>query len=409
MQYNKGVSAGFRLSAGFCVVAFLLAWLPGNGAAQSRKQEGKAVSVAAARDPKASRQEPTQQAPPEEPQIFPTYKIGTTEVMVPASVVGKGDKYLLHLGPENFTLYDNDVPQQIRVQPSELPLSMVVLIGNSGRVDTLLPEVRKTGIMFTDLLLGQEGEGAVVTFDDTVEVAQDFTRNSDQLQKAFTNIKTGSSGARLSDAMVRGLSMLAKRPAGRRKVIVVIAEDRNAGSETSLEYALREAQIGGVSVYSVGLSYKGALLRENPKPPAPGPYPPGVQAGPLPTQGGIAGQQTAGVTGGDFGKPIELLAGAIRDIFKRTPMEASAVITGSLHTSGMKKIAIENGIQEISNDLHSQYIISYRPSTLSQVGFHRIRVTVDVPGSEVRVPPGYFFAGPAAETAITPLSPAQPK
>lgn len=390
------MSRSLRLGAKL-VILLLLCWFPSQGAAQKNK-----AKQAPAKPPAAEAQAA------EEPPLF-TIRAGVTEVIAPVTVVGKDGSYLQNLRPTDFVLYDNGVPQQIKVQPAEIPISLVVLVGNSDRIEPLLPDVRKTGIMFTSLLLGEQGEAAVVTFDHRVEVAQDFTHNTDQIERAFQGIKTGSSQARLSDAMVQGLSMLSRRPAERRKVIVVIAEDRDNGSEMPFEYALRQAQIGGISIYSVGLSYKSAQVRAKPTPPAPGPFPPGVAAGPPAPMGGIAAEQTAGITGGSYDKLVAIVASGIKDLFVQKPLAAYAKATGSLHTGGMKKASIEAGIQQISTELHSQYLISYRPNTLSQVGFHTIKVTIDYPVSEVRVRPGYVFLGPPAGDSTPPAAPTQPK
>jgi len=47
----------------------------------------------------------------------------------------------------------------------------------------LLPQVRKTGILFTQTVMGPNGEAAVVGFNDSVDKLQDFTTDGDSLRK----------------------------------------------------------------------------------------------------------------------------------------------------------------------------------------------------------------------------------
>jgi VWFA-related protein len=378
----------------FVCLAATIGW---SGAQQKQGRQTKPSVYTSA---PAQQTEPA--PPPQEPQIF-TFHAGVTEVITPVTVIGEKGDYVLDLEPNDFALFDNDVRQQIRVQSSEIPISLVVLVGNSAKIAPFLPEVTKTGVLFTSLLLGQQGEAAVITFDHRIQLAQDFTSNSDQLEKAFKGIKEGSDGACLSDALVRALSMLARRAEERRKVIVVIAEDRNTGSEMPMGYALREAQLGNVSIYAVAISGTSALAKTPPPPPSGPTLPPGATG--TPPLGGVARQQTAGVTNFNFMNLLALAVTGVKDIFFDRPLEAAAKGTGSLHTGAMKKASVQNGIQRISTELHSQYLVSYRPSTLDQAGFHTIKVTVNRPVSEVRARPGYFFPGPPLSPVAAPVPP----
>lgn len=333
----------------------------------------------------------------QEPSIF-TFRAGVTEVMVPVTVIAKGGDYVVNLTPDDFKLYDNETKQAIKVQLTEMPISLVVLVNNSDRVESLLPVVRKVGVLFTSLLLGEQGEAAILTYDHRVEVKQDFTRNADQLEKALADIQRGSSQARLSDAMVRALGMLARRPEGRRKVIVAIGEDRNYGSETPLGYTLREAQLGGVLVYTVGLSRLKSALSMPPEPPPPAQFPPGATPMPPGVPPTAENQRQAGGQV-NLGAAVAAVATGLNDLFRNQPMEAYAKGTGAVRVTASNKRAINEAIERISRELHSQYLITYRPANL-EGGYHNIRVEVNRPVDEVRTRPGYFFPGAnAGETS----------
>jgi VWFA-related protein len=86
----------------------------------------------------------------------------------------------------------------------------------------------------------------------------------------------------------------------------------------------------------------------------------------------------------------------IDDKVKDRAMDVAATATGGTHLSTYKDRSIENAIDQISAELHSQYTISYAPSAGSDFGYHEIKVQVDRKGLNVRARPGYYVAPPGA-------------
>ena len=351
------------------------------------------AAAAAGQTPPTEAKPPASTAPPpDSEQRIPTFRGGVTEVVAPVTVIDGYDEFVMNLRPEDFLLFDNEIRQQIKVELTELPLSVVILLGISSRVAPLLPQVRKTGPLFTNLLLGESDETAIITFDHRVEVVQNFTRDPERVEKMFKDLKAGSMQSRLTDAMVRGLSMLSTRPRGRRKVIVAIAESRDKGSETDLGYVLQEAQLANISIYTVGLSTARAQLTRKPPPPPPSPFPPGATG----TRPGIPPAPSIELAIGpsvDLGNLLVEVMYGVKNIFFDHPLEAYAKVTGAVHLDGFSSRAVERAVMDISQELRSQYLVTYRPNNLNQAGFHRIKVIVDRPGVNVRTRPGYYFPG----------------
>jgi VWFA-related protein len=75
-------------------------------------------------------------------------------------------------------------------------------------------------------------------------------------------------------------------------------------------------------------------------------------------------------------------------------LELAATATGGEHIGTFKNHSIENAIDEIGGELHSQYSVSYIPSGTNDTGYHEIKVTVNKGGLKVRARPGYYIAGP---------------
>jgi len=66
------------------------------------------------------------------------------------------------------------------------------------------------------------------------------------------------------DAVDRGVYMLKKRPKNNRRIILVVSETRDEGSETRLKEALIDVNIENVQVYFVDISQLAVRLTEKP-------------------------------------------------------------------------------------------------------------------------------------------------
>src|SRR6266481_949981 len=343
------------------------------------------------------------QLPPADAQA--KVKVRVALVNTPVTVRDGRGEMVHNLEARDFQIADNGVAQQIsHFDLGGDPISMVILIETSSRIAPLLPEVRKTGILFTQAVMGPAGEAAVVGFNDSVDKLQDFTTNADLIENTIAHLGEGTSGSKLYDAMAVGVEMLSGRPQatpdkpGRRRVLMILSEATDAGSEARLGEVLRQAQLANVTIYSVGLSTTRAELQAKPKDTRPQITPPGTF--PLPPQPGVP--QTPTSEENRYGN-IDLLALAvwavqhIHDQVKDHALEVAATATGGAHLSTFKDRSIEKAIDEIGGELHSQYTISYAPSGSDAAGYHEIKVNVlrsDAKNLKVRARPGYYLATP---------------
>src|SRR5260370_15853661 len=155
-----------------------------------------------------------------------------------------------NLEARDFQITDNGLAQQItHFDLGGDPLSMVILLQTSSRIAPLLPEVRKTGILFTQSVMGTTGEAAVVGFNDSVDKLQDFTTNADLIENTIAQLGQGTSGSKLYDAMAVGVEMPSGRPQAtahtpaRPRVLLILSEATDAGSEAKLGELRRPAQL----------------------------------------------------------------------------------------------------------------------------------------------------------------------
>ncbi|MFQ5694802.1 MAG: VWA domain-containing protein [Terriglobia bacterium] len=308
-------------------------------------------------------------------------------------------EFIYDLSREDIRVLDNGVPQQLLTfELATQPLSLVILVDTARKVAPLLDSVRTSGVLFTDMLLGQLGEAAIVTFDDEVRVRQGFTEDKDAIIKTLKEIPAGGRRTRLADALDHAVSMLVERPEGRRPVIVLFTEPSDKDSELPLGVPLRRAQLHEISVYTIALSPVLADLKRKPEdtPVARSPFPPGVMPGP-----GVPGQiQTPTTQAQQRYARIDLLSAiaaavhSLRAPFGHNVLELYSQGTGGLHYAPRSRSALEESIVQIGQDLHNQYLLSYRPSNKDEQGFHRIEVRVGRRGARVRTRPGYYVGPP---------------
>ncbi len=380
-----------RIAASLVTLAFALALAGAPARAQAPSGPLSAKPDAVVQQPPANTQSKV--------------KVQVALVSTPVTVRDSRGDMVHDLEAENFRISDKGVTQ--RISHFDLggdPISLVILMETSSRIAPLLPTMTKSGILFTQTVMGPTGEAAVVGFNDSVDKLQDFTSNADLIEKTIARLGSGTSGSKLYDAMAVGVEMLSGRPQatadkpGRRRILMILSEATDVGSEAKLGQVLRQAQLANVTIYSVGLSTTSAELRSKPKDTRPQITPPGTF--PMPAPPGTV--QTPTSEENRYGN-IDLMALAvwavqhIHDQVKDHALEVAAAATGGAHLPAFKDSSIEKAIDEIGGELHSQYTISYTPTGSDATGYHEIKVNIlrkDAKNLKVRARPGYFLAPP---------------
>jgi VWFA-related protein len=139
-------------------------------------------------------------------------------VNAPVVVTDAKGELVLDLQKGDFHVLDNGVSQTIdSFDLGGEPLSAVLVFETSSRIAPLLPAVQKTGIVFTQAVIGTMGEAAVLSYDDNIGRLLPFTSDHDNVEKTISNLKPNTSGARLYDVLAEAVAMLRSRPAQRRR------------------------------------------------------------------------------------------------------------------------------------------------------------------------------------------------
>lgn len=347
--------------------------------------------------PRPSQQ--VQKTPDQKPPT-PSIRVRVDLVNTPVVVRNSQGELVLDLTDKNFRIFDNGVEQRLEAFDLDgAPLSVAIVMETSSRIEALLPAIRRTGILFTQTVVGESGDAAVIGYNDEITKLVDFTADHDAIEKAIAELKPSTSGVRLYDALSLAVGMLRNRPVSRRRVIITVGEAVDSGSEEKLGQILQEAQLANITIYSVGLSSTAAELRGPQKQTSPpSATPPGTFGlPPIPgtPQTPTSEQQRSG--------NVDVLALAVWIVQHATaavrdrPLEVAAAATGGSYQSPVRDSAIEKAIDEIGGELHGQYTLSYRPAGTNPGGYHEIHVqVVNRAGLTARSRPGYYLGPPGA-------------
>lgn len=342
-------------------------------------------------------------------QTPPKIEVHSVLVNMPVTVRDTKGEMINTLEKSDFHVTDNGVPQNItHFTLGGDPISLVVVVETSWRVGPILPQIRKTGILISQIIVGPTGEAAVIGYDDQVRTLLDFTNDSDDLEHTMSHLQQGYTGSRLFDAMSRAVAMLSARPEvsetdlGKRRVMLVIGEAHDSGSEERLGEVLRRAQLANITIYAVGVSGVKADLKRDPEDKAPrspaadgtfeDPPPPGTVSTPNTTQQGV-------IAGTPLEGAVALAVWTVthaKDRVTSHQLEIAAAATGGEHTSAWKSRTIEQVLDDMGGELHSQYTLSYIPKGELTNGYHQITVTIDHKKQKItiRARPGYYIEAP---------------
>ena len=214
-------------------------------------------------------------------------------VMAPVIVRDTRGNIVNGLTPLDFELYDNSKLQKITEDATTHPVSLVVAVQASSNMEKLLPGIRKIGSLFSGLILSETGELAVLSFDHRVQTMTEFTSDATKISDAFKNIKPGSSQSHLNDAAMRAVNMLRTRDKSRRRVLLLISETRDNGSQMTVRDVLTEAEFRDIAVYAVEVSHIMTSLTSHADPPRPSGIPPSARTLPA----GVIGTLTTEAQG----------------------------------------------------------------------------------------------------------------
>jgi Ca-activated chloride channel family protein len=284
----------------------------------------------------------------------PVFKSSASLVALNVTVVDQQQRFVGGLSADDFAVFEDGVRQDVRFfETRQTPIDLIVLIDSSSSMRPRMAMVHQAALGFVRTL--RDGDrGAVITFDDNVDVVQPLTSDHAQLESAIRGT-TARGGTALHNALYIALKQFGRPARGstevRRQALAVLSDGNDTSSLISFEDVQEVARRTGVSVYPISLA-------------------------------GSAAEYDGQGRGEAFSKSQF----ALRQLAKDTG--AQAFFPQTIHE-------LDNIYESIARELASQYSIGYSPSNAAADGrFRRILVRLmSRPECRLRARAGYIAEG----------------
>jgi VWFA-related protein len=257
----------------------------------------------------------------------------------------EGSKLVPDLKKEDFEVLEDGVRQSlISFQHADLPVSIALVVDNSGSMSRKRPSVNKSAMDLIEASNPQD-EAFVVNFSDEAFIDQDFTSDVNKLREGLAHLEARG-GTALYDAVVASADKLAAGAKNPKQVLILITDGDDNASTLSLDQTIhRVQQLSGPVIYTIGLLFGDEMSRTEVK------------------HARKALEMLSNETGGEafFPKNIE---------------------------------QVDEIAAEVARDIRNQYTLGYhstKPSTTA--GFRHVEVTAKAKGMSklnVRTRTGYF-------------------
>lgn len=277
----------------------------------------------------------------EQPEKAPeaTFRVGMDLVQLNVSVFDPSGQIIKGLTQSAFTIYENNVKQQISVfRQEDVPVSLGLVIDNSASMEKKKDRVASSALAMVKAS-NPADEVFIINFNEEADIVQDFTNDPAVLEKSLH--KLGAKGeTAMRDAALLGIEHLRAKAKRDKKVLVIITDGEDNSSFATQQKVIEAAHLTNTIVYAIGL-----LGEEKP----------------------------------------ESAARA------KSQLEALTTATGGRAWFIADVSAIAGITPEIAHEIRNQYVLGYTSSDPNKDGsFRTIRVEVNVPGATVRTRSGYY-------------------
>ena len=273
-----------------------------------------------------------------------TLKVNVNLVNVYFSVRDKNG-FVTGLTKDSCQVAEDKQPQTIKrlTQEKNLPLTIGILLDTSGSQTNVLPLEQDSGARFLSEVLTPKDLAFLISFDVNVDLLADFTNSPREIRNAINkaSINTASSsagvpgigggpfptsnprGTLLYDAVYLAAHDKLQSQTG-RKVMVILTDGQDEGSQYKIKDAIEAAQKANVIVYPILIADRGFY----------------ASYGEI-YMGSSAMQQLAEQTG------------------------------GRVINVGNNGRRLEDAFDQIQDELRTQYLLSYTPTNKKADGTYR--------------------------------------
>ena len=244
------------------------------------------------------------------------FKADVDQVVVYAAVYDGTGQLVSSLTKEDFEVYENKIVQEVTYFGlDDVPSTVGIVMDSSGSMRGKKDFVDEA----TDLFLERTNpanELFLLAFNNEIEIAEDFTRDMEDIRDALFNVIVNG-GTALYDAIYLAVEHAAEGSEP-KKVVIVFTDGEDKDSYYELEELLEKVEESDVQIFLV------AFLDQD-----------------LPDDGGFFGM---------FKSPKEKVARAMASI---------AEATGGRALFPQKKKDVEKAFRMIASELRNQYRLAY--------------------------------------------------
>jgi Ca-activated chloride channel family protein len=222
--------------------------------------------------PAAAQREMQRRNPPQQqddiPQGGDEIKLDTNLVVLDVSVVDRANRPVFDLPEDRFQVFEDGVPQKIGFfKKEQTPVSLALAIDTSGSMRSKLDAVVQAT---TNLVNANKpgDESAVIQFKDQVELIEEFTSDSGDIEDALGDLIANGQTS-LLDAITLSADYVQKDGRHRRKALVVVSDGLEKDSYYTLDQVVDHVRKLDVRLYLIGftsdLQDSAGLFRKSPK------------------------------------------------------------------------------------------------------------------------------------------------
>ena len=286
----------------------------------------------------------------------PTFRTSTGMVLVPVTVTDHNGKTVDGLRQENFTVFDEQVSQQIvSFAREDSPCSVGLVLDISGSMRNTLGGAKEV-IQSYFKTANPEDEFLLLTVSTDPAAMPAFSTDIAALEQSIKSTRSGGMTA-LIDTIYLGLSRM-REARQTRRALLILSDGIDNQSQYSERELIRVAIEADVQIYSI--------IIDN----------------------GLAGGLTS---------TIPFHPGLIRKPAARAQerqglemLEKLSDKTGGLHFRVRTAAEAKDAATKAGDAIRNVYVIGYRAPDANPAGkWHRIRVKVDVPHTNVSARSGF--------------------
>jgi len=176
-------------------------------------------------------------------------------VRLPITVTDKKGQFVPGLTKEDFVVFEDKVPQQIETFSDDLsmtlPLYIAVLMDTSPSTAGKLKFQQESAMNFIQTVVKPRKDRVLfATFDDQINLLQDFTDKLDLLDKAVYSVKKMGTQTALYDAIWQFCDEKMRSVPGRR-VLLVVSDGEDTYSRANIRDAIDIAQRTETTIFAI--------------------------------------------------------------------------------------------------------------------------------------------------------------